>query len=135
MAIAVGDRVRPKLTSATLGTISRLQPQPPKLGTVSRVSGGNVWATFADAGMTLGTAGVLAGALDQITSTSSVTRNALIDQVVVGLKASGAVYNDAFVGKVVDVYDVDGITKVLIRTELGLFYELPSTQISILQGR
>src|SRR5260221_8457757 len=46
MAIAVGDRVRGRLTSAALGAVSRLQPEPPVLGVCTRVNGGGVSLVF-----------------------------------------------------------------------------------------
>ena len=147
MALAVGDRVRPKLTSSTLsGTASRLQPQPPHIGVVTRIVAGPpnmIFATFADTGLTftinassLSPNGVREDALDPITAPSDLVRNTYIDKVVVGLKSDAlSVYSSFYVGKVVDVYNVSGVATVLVRTSLGMYYELPITRISIVPNR
>lgn len=152
MAIAVGDRVRPKLSSATLA-VGHLNPQPPVLAVVTRIVAGVpnlIIATVADNGITwainasaLQTSGVREDALDLITAPDAITRAAFMDKVVVGLKEASdpnvpditVQFSNEYVGEVVDVYVVNGSTRVLIRTTLGLYYEMPITNIALVPNR
>ncbi len=154
MAIAVGDRVRPKLTSATL-VAGHLNPQPPVLAVVTRIvatEGADlIIATVADNGITwainasaLVPSGVREDALDLITAPDALTRQAFMDKVVVGLKEASdpsvpditVQFSNEYVGEVVDVYVVNGGTaRVLIRTANGLYYEMPITHIALVPNR
>lgn len=152
MAIVVGDRVRPKLTSTTLGT-DHLNPQPPVLAVVTRIEAGApdiIFATVADNGTTwsnnasaIQAQGVRADALDQITSPDAAVKQAFMDKVVVGMKSTPAAgqpeievqYSSEYVGEVVDVFNVNGSARVLIRTNAGLYYELGFTRVSVLPNR
>jgi len=153
MAIAVGDRVRPKLTSSTL-VAGHLNPQPPVLAVVTRIVAGSpnlIIATVADNGITwainasaLATSGVREDALDPITAPDVPTRQAFMDKVVVGLKEASdpsvpditVQFSNEYVGEVVDVYVVSGGTaRVLIRTATGLYYEMPITHIAPVPNR
>lgn len=151
MAIAVGDRVRPRLTSSTLSA-SRLNPQPPILGVVTFIVAGapnKIFATVADNGITwtvnastLSPAGVSESSLDQITAPDPTVRDAFIDKVVVGFKSAVSdppdlsdQFASEYIGIVVDVYAVNSVQTVLIRTSSGMFYELPYTRVAFLPFR
>lgn len=153
MAIAVGDRVRPKLTSSTLGA-GHLNPQPPVLAVVTRIVAGApnlIIATVADNGITwainasaLMASGVREDALDLVTPPDVLTRQAFMDKVVVGLKEASdpdvpditVQFSNEYVGEVVDVYVVNGgIARLLIRTANGLYYEMPITHIALVPNR
>jgi hypothetical protein len=146
MAIAVGDRVRPRLSSSTLGAF-QLNPQPPVLAVVTRVialEGPNdIVATVAENGITwamnastLAPEGVDESSLDQITAPDTATREAFIDKVVVGVKSDGTTeYGAEYIGVVIDVYVVNGTAAVLVKTQTGLFYELPATRVVVVPFR
>jgi hypothetical protein len=151
MAIAVGDRVRPRLSSSALAA-SRLNPQPPILGVVTRIVAGApnlIFATIADNGITwsinasaLSPNGVSESSLDQITAPDPTIRDAFIDKVVVGFRSAisdpldlSEQYTSEYIGIVVDVYNVNAVATVLIKTQTGVFYELPITRVAILPFR
>jgi hypothetical protein len=113
---------------------------------VTKITAGapnTIFATFADTGLTftinassLQVAGVPETALDPITAPNDIERNTYIDKVVVGLKSDAAsVYSSFYVGKVVDVYRINNVLSVLIRTSLGMYYEHPVTRIVIVPNR
>jgi len=131
MPFAVGNRTRIKLSSAAL-LAGTLQPQPPVLGVVTKVVGTTISITVPGQAAV---AALDASFLDQITDTLAATRNLYIDQVVTG-SIAGQPYVDAYTGRVVDVYDVDGVTKVLICSLFnGMYFELPVTSVTVLGGR
>lgn len=151
MAIAVGDRVRPKLSSTTLAA-NRLNPQPPVIGVVTRIVAGSpnsIFATIAENGITwsinastLSPNGVSESSLDQITAPNGTIRDAFIDKVVVGFRSAvsdpidlSEQYSSEYIGIVVDVYNVNGVASVLVKTGSGMFYELPVTRVAILPFR
>jgi hypothetical protein len=149
----VGDRVRPKLTTAgVLGSVSRLNPQPPCIGVVTKVvSGGEgpdtIYATFDVPGgssantvtvnaSNIQAAGVTEDALDVITAPNAILRASIIDKMVVGLKTDlKTVYSSEYIGKVVDFYNVNGLATVLVLSDQGLYYELPFTRIQVVTNR
>jgi hypothetical protein len=152
MAIAVGDRVRPRLSSTTPAlSPTRLTPQPPVLAVVTQLLADLVNAVVAENGITwtinastVVATGVPATALDQLTPPNTVERDTYIDKVVVGLKQTAdpnvpditVQYSSEYVGVVVDVYRVNGVLSVLIRAiNSGMFYELPATRVSIAPNR
>ena len=123
-----------------------LNPQPPVLAVVTQITTGppdKVFATVAENGITwsinassLSPNGVDAASLDQITAPDPTTRDALIDKYVVGLEADlETQYSFEFSGTVIDVYVVNGVSTVLVKTATGFFYELPVTRISVLTNR
>jgi len=131
MAFTVGDRARVKLSSAALAA-GTLQPQPPLIGLVTKVVGTTITVTFGGAADGLA---VDDDFLDDITDTASVTRDAMLDKVVTGMLGATE-YASAYTGRVVDIYDVDGATKVLIKSLLnGMYYELPIADVSIMGDR
>lgn len=149
MAIVVGDRVRPKLSSlGGLGLVSRLNPQPMVWGVVTRVvSGGEgpdtIYATFDEPRVTvtinpssLQPAGVLEDALDVLTAPDATLRAAIIDKMVVGLEPDAVTpWSSEYIGKVVDFFTLNGVPTVVVVTASGLFYELPFTRIQVVTNR
>lgn len=123
-----------------------LNPQPPVLAVVTQITTGPpdlVFGTVAENGITwtnnasnLSANGVDSLSLDQITAPDALTRAALIDKFVVGLKDDGETqYSFEFAGTVIDVYVVNGVASVLVKTSTGFFYELPVIRILILPNR
>ncbi len=141
MAIAVGDRVRVRLTSAALGAVSRLQPEPPVLGVCTRVNGGAVSVLFKNGQALAGATEVIPAGLDKLTDASSPTVAALQGRMVVGISAQGQRYHDPFIGTVDSMYTVQpggsGATeeRVLIKTATGLYYEVAVASASAVGGR
>jgi hypothetical protein len=140
MAFAAGDRCRTRLTSAALGLLSRVQPQPPRLAVVTRAAGGPlIFATYEN-GQTLG-AGVVDTVLDKLTEVPAPTKTAFLDKMVVGTDANGNEFSAEFIGQIVDLYTVQpgatGATtdRGLIKTASGLFYEMVLTQVLVLGNR
>lgn len=140
MAIGVGSRVRPKLTSAAFtGVSGLLQPQPPKFGRVTKLT-----VTVADVLVEDGeTVNVDVSALDEITTPHQTILDTFIDKVVVGLISAATAtapevpFNNGFVGRVVDVFTVGGSQiRVLIRSLTnGMFYEMPFNLVGIRTDR
>jgi len=156
MALVVGNRVRPRLTSSTLGAVSRLQPQPPTLGVVTQVTDGDpdvILATFAETGITFSNnasalvpTGCRDDALDLIEAPSDLIRTTYMNKVVVGLRAVDPapplpvpdlnVYSQEYIGRVVDVFNVNGVATVLIKSlSNGMYYELPIVRVRLLTNR
>jgi hypothetical protein len=142
MAFVAGDRVRVKLS--TVGSLApgTLQPQPPLVGVVTAAAPGVNDVTFSGQEALTG---VPDAALDKITDTASPIQLAVfLDKVVVGIAVPATAtkplvpYSDAYIGRVVDVYDVNapGSTKVLIRSlSNGMYYELPFPSVHPLEDR
>jgi len=141
MAFVAGDRVRVKLS--TVGSLApgTLQPQPPLVGVVTAAAAGVNDVTFSGQEALTG---VPDAALDKITDTASpIPRDVFLDKVVVGILTAATAtkplvpYSDAYIGRVVDVYDVNnGTTKVLIRSlSNGMYYELPFASVFVLGDR
>jgi hypothetical protein len=143
MAFVVGNRARVKLSSTALAA-GVLCPQPPLLGVVIAIAGGggdgdNITVSFAD-----GRQVVVHGAfLDLIADIgSSTVRNGLLDKAVNGWitppnpPTAGVPYMSSYTGRIVDVYTVNGATKVLVAAlQNGMFYELPIANVNILGDR
>jgi hypothetical protein len=149
MAIAVGDRVRPRLSSTgTLGLVSRLNPQPMVWGVVTMVVDGGeapdtIYATIDEPRVTvtinpsaLRPAGVSADALDLLAAPDATLRAAIIDKMVVGLEADAETeWSSEYIGKVVDFFTLNGVPTVVVLTGAGLYYELPFTRIKLVTNR
>jgi len=149
MAFVVGDRTRPRLSStAPLLSSFRLNPQPPVFAVVTRIIAGgegpdDIIGTVAENGITWANnastvqpAGVDENSLDLITAPDATTRDAFVDKFVVGLQPDGETeYAAEYRGVVVDVYIVNGVASVLVKTATGLYYELPVTRIAVVGFR
>lgn len=138
MAFAVGDRCRVRLTSTALAA-SRVQPQPPLIGVVTRMNGGAASIVFADGTVLLA---VNPAFLEKLTAPSADERNAVIDKIVNGVNPAGDQFSSEMTGRVVDVYGVqpgasgDVATRVLVQTlNDGPYYEMAYTDLMVIEDR
>ena len=140
---APGDRARVRL--AAVGLLSgSVNPQPPIIGVVQKID-----SPAADAVTVLMEDGRLLqvdnyNLLDKITPTLPTSfANTLFDKVVVGIAVpattttAAVLFSDEYIGRVVDVYDVGGTSRVLVRSlSNGMYYELLSlTEVFVLEDR
>lgn len=138
MAFAVGDRARVRLSSAALSD-SKVQPQPPRIGVVTRVVGGppDVIDLVFEDGKVLNIAATF---LDEVRDAQAATITAFQGRVAVGTRAS-AQFSQALRGNVIDLYGIDpggagAFTDfVLIKPKTGPWYEVAATAAVVIGDR
>jgi hypothetical protein len=135
---APGSRARVKLSGASLSA-GAVNPQPPRIGVVQAGTPPNAPTDVIPVMMENGTLiSVQAQFLDEILPTNPTLAKQFVDKVVNGWQvvptttAAGVPYTDDYIGRVVDVYDINspGSTRVLIRSlSNGMYYELPYSSV------
>jgi hypothetical protein len=142
MAVAVGDRVRVKLTSgAPLVPQGTVQPQPPTIGVATLVAG--VGPTdLVDVAFAGRSIQVEQQHLDALTAVSAINRSVYMDKVVTGtftdaLSSAERPYVSEYTGRVVDLYLVDLLSSVALIKALSndMYYELPLESVRVLGDR
>jgi hypothetical protein len=113
--IAVGDKVRPKLTLVGALSFGVIQPQPPRFAVAVTVAAGAISALGEDGSRLPTTGTVLAVSFDRIIDPLAIVRDFWLDKVVEPFSASSA-FSFEYAMKVVDVFAVDtGVDPAVVR--------------------